>query len=130
MDNRKPKKGLFTKGEGLLMSALLALAILLTLCFARPRGGNIIRVYLNGELYAESSIFQDRVIVVEQPGGERNELVIADGRAWMRTASCKNQDCVHQSPLTAQGDGLRPLGDWIICLPNRVSVELVKEEAK
>ncbi|NCB31153.1 MAG: hypothetical protein EOM66_07065 [Clostridia bacterium] len=130
MNKTKPMKGLFTRSDGLLIAGLLVLLAVLLLVFTKPRGGDLVRVYLDGALYAEAPLSENQVIVVEQPGGERNELVIEDGRVWMQSASCENQDCVHQSPLTAEGAELRPLGNWIICLPNRVSVELVQEGAE
>lgn len=44
-------------------------------------------------------------------------LVIKDGEANMQEADCPNQICVHHSPISHKGE-------TIVCLPNRVIVEI------
>lgn len=46
----------------------------------------------------------------------------------MHSASCKNQDCVHQGDVTLDNYNNRVLNNWIICLPNQVTIELVAED--
>lgn len=124
----KPKGlgGLITKRDAWVLGAALGLLALSALLLLRPAAGDQVRVYLDGTLYAQAPLNKDRVIIIDQPGGLRNELVIQDGRAFMGAATCSNQDCVRQSPLAGGGTHMRPLGNWIICLPNKVSVELVE----
>ena len=43
---------------------------------------------------------------------------------FMASASCKNQDCVAQGEVTRANRGARPLGNMVICLPNKVTLEL------
>lgn len=126
MGKGKGPAGLIMKRDAWVLGAALGLLALSALLLLRPASGDRVRVYLDGALYAEAPLDKDQVIVIDQPDGKRNELVIQDGQAFMRAASCKNQDCVRQSPLAGDGAGVRPLGDWIICLPNKVSVELVE----
>lgn len=128
MESTKPAKKLFTKGDMLLIAALLVVLALSALLLARPKGGDKIRVYLGQEVYTEASLSKDQVILVEQPEGKWNKLVIQGGEAWMDSASCKNQDCVHQGHLSKAGASTGILGNWIVCLPNQVSVELITEE--
>lgn len=46
-------------------------------------------------------------------------LVISDGRADMESADCPNQICVHHSAISHTGE-------TIVCLPNRVVIEVVE----
>ncbi|MBQ6026404.1 MAG: NusG domain II-containing protein [Lachnospiraceae bacterium] len=45
-------------------------------------------------------------------------LVISDGKADMESADCPNQICVHHSAISHTGE-------TIVCLPNRVVIEVV-----
>ncbi len=47
-----------------------------------------------------------------------NQIVNQDGVVSMALADCRNQICVHSKPISAAGQS-------IICLPHRVSVELL-----
>ena len=44
-------------------------------------------------------------------------LIIKDGEAYMQEADCPNQICVHHSPVSHKGE-------TIVCLPNRVIIEI------
>ncbi len=44
------------------------------------------------------------------------------------SANCDNQDCVHQGMLTLANRDIRPLGNFIICLPHRVWLSLYTAE--
>ena len=44
-------------------------------------------------------------------------LIIKDGEAYMQEADCPNQICVHHSPVSNKGE-------TIVCLPNRVIIEI------
>lgn len=46
-------------------------------------------------------------------------LVISDGKADMESADCPNQICVHHSAISHTGE-------TIVCLPNRVVIEVVE----
>ena len=46
-------------------------------------------------------------------------LVISDGKADMESADCPNQICVHHSAISH-------IGETIICLPNRVVIEVIE----
>lgn len=127
MEETKPEKKLFTKGDRLLIAALLVALALSALLLVRPKGGDKIRVYLGQEVYTEASLSKDQIILIEQPDGKWNKLVIQGGEAWMDSASCANQDCVHQGHLRKTEADNRVLGSWIVCLPNQVSVELITE---
>lgn len=50
-----------------------------------------------------------------------NLLAISGDQVWMEAADCRDQVCVHHVPVSAGGEN-------IICLPNRLVVEIVDDE--
>lgn len=49
-----------------------------------------------------------------------NLLAISGDRVWMEAADCRDQVCVHHIPVSTGGE-------TIICLPNRLVVEIVND---
>lgn len=69
------------------------------------------------KIFATLSLDQDRTIDVAGPLGN-TRIVIAQGKARFLSSPCPNQYCIHQGWLSH-------LGQAAICLPNRVSLELL-----
>lgn len=113
------------KRDILIIGAALALCIAGALLFVHP-GGSMVRVYVGDELYEEAPLYVDRVITINQDGCE-NRVTIGGGSVYMSFSTCKNQDCVHQGKMTPDNIASRALSNWIVCLPNRVTVELTEE---
>ena len=85
-------------------------------------------VYVGGEEYAKVSAEDYQTITVDQGDGKVNVIVIGEHGVYMESATCKNQICVHHSPIDPnQADDLL-LDHWIVCLPNGVSVEVTGAE--
>lgn len=84
-------------------------------------------VFLADKEYARGRIGEDKTIIVEQPDGKVNEIVIDSQGVYMKYSTCHNQNCVEQGKLTLENTAGLALKNWIICLPNKVSVELVSE---
>ena len=61
-------------------------------------------------------VFEDRTIEIDNEG-HTNVIVIEDGTVRMESSSCKNQICVDHGRISL-------IGDSIVCLPNRVVVEI------
>lgn len=114
------------KKDIVIIGAALVICIAAALIFA-GRGKGSVRVYVGEELYEEASLYADRTIVIEQEDGCRNEVRIEDGKVYMAFSTCENQNCVHQGEMTPDNIASRALSNWIICLPNRVTVELGEE---
>ena len=114
------------KKDALIVLAALALAAaaLLTAIWGRGGATDSVRIYVDGALYAEMPLNEDGEIRVEQADGSVNVVAVEDGAAFMAYSSCKNQLCVQQGRVSAGGWALRALGRQIICLPNRVTVEM------
>lgn len=118
------------KKDIIVIAAALILCVAAALIFRAPAGGSIVRVRVDGEVYCEAPLNEDKTIVVEQQNGARNEICISNGSVYMHSASCPNKECVEQGEMSEQNAASRALGNWIICLPNRVTVELITEDDK
>ena len=79
--------------------------------------GNLVRVSVDGRQVAEYPLSVDGEYTLN---GGTNVLVIKNGRAYMKYASCPDGLCVNQGEAYM-------LGQKIVCLPNRVMVEVVGE---
>ena len=114
-----------TKRDALLILAvaLIAGGLLLWRFTRNAAASGTIYIYVDGQLYTSAPAGKEQLIRVEQENGSVNEVQITEDAVSMASSTCTNQDCVHQEPLTADNLDQRALGEWIICLPNRVTVE-------
>ena len=85
------------------------------------------KIYVGDELYKEISLSEDQTVIIEQQDC-KNVIRIENGGVFMQESTCRNQDCIEQGTVTPENAGSRALGNWIICLPNKVSVELAPGE--
>lgn len=113
-----------------LIAAFLLCAGLLSGCgsgqdAANPGPADQVSIYIGNDLYETVPFGTPQVIEVEQKNGMVNEVTLTEDAVFMSSASCDNQDCVHQGHITLENYEQRPLGQWIICLPNQVTIELV-----
>lgn len=82
-------------------------------------------IYVKDVEYQRVSLEDPQLVVIEQDGKHNKVQVTKDG-FFMYEATCENQDCLLQGEVTLENLTRRPLGAWVICLPNQVSVELVR----
>ena len=103
-----------TKYWILIFTALAAVCILLTvLFFCTGQPANRALVYSDGQLVRTIDLTEDGEYTIEN-GEEWNVLTVENGKIRVSSASCKNQDCVHQ--------GASDHGAPIVCLPNRLTI--------
>ncbi len=57
-----------------------------------------------------------------------NVIHLTPNGVYMESATCENQDCVHQGEVTLENKAGRALENMIICLPNQVCLELYSIE--
>ncbi len=86
-------------------------------------------ISVNSEEYKRVSLDEPQTVVIDQ-GHKHNEVKITNNGVVMAASNCENQDCVKQGEATLDNIDNRVLGGWIVCLPNEVSIELVKGEAE
>lgn len=107
------------KNDMYLIAALLVIAA--AVCLFRWQGketGKEVQVTIDGETYGTYSLMENQTLSL----GENNEMEILDGKVSMKRAECPDQLCVQQGWTDIQGEK-------IICLPNRVIIEVTKGEA-
>ncbi len=93
---------------------LIALSVFLIMELTRREGAYAV-VTLDGREVARYSLDEDGEYYLN---GGTNTLVIENGRAYMKHANCKNGLCVNEGKISRTGER-------IVCLPNRVMVEIV-----
>ena len=57
-----------------------------------------------------------------------NAIHVTQDSMYMKSATCENQNCIKQGTVNLQNMETRVLGNMIICLPNRVVLELLLPE--
>lgn len=97
-----------------VLIALIAAVALGVLLFAKD--GDTVVVTVDGQLYGEYPLSVDRQVEIVNGEGH-NLLVIEGGKAFVKSASCPDGICASHRPVSKDGES-------IICLPNKVVVEI------
>ena len=77
-----------------------------------------LRITVDGEEYGVYSLEEDQVIHI----GDTNVCVIKDGYVTMTEADCPDHLCMKQKRISKKGG-------TIVCLPNRVVLEITGDES-
>ena len=116
----KKAETVFKKGDLLLFLFLIIVALALLLFYLIPKEvGNEAIVKKDGEEIGRYPLSEDVRVCIGEEGGEYNILIIENGAAYIKEASCPDKLCSHQGKICEEGQTL-------ICLPNRVSVIIGK----
>lgn len=110
----------------ILAAVLLAAVILGALSFAlRPAvDTDEIIISVDGREYTRVPLGKPQTVTIRQHDGAVNVVEISADGAVMKSSTCDNQLCVQMGEVNRDNWEFRPNGAFIICLPNRVSVEL------
>lgn len=107
---------------------LLIAAVMLTLTLLnRPMtvvDEDMVIISVDGKEYARVPLSKPQTVTVAQKDGSVNVVEISDHGAVMLSSTCDNQLCVEMGEVTVDNWEYRPNQQFIICLPNRVGVEL------
>lgn len=110
INNRKLRNDL------LFIVALLLVVTVAGVCLWLFRGdGNTVTVTVDGNVYGVYPLSENRVEDIHTGDGQRNRLVIEDGKARIETATCPDGICADHYPISREGES-------IVCLPHRVVV--------
>lgn len=118
------------KKNWLVIAGIAAVAlILLAVVLLGPRPAKDVEestviISVDGKEYARVPLSAPRTVTVEQEDGSVNVIEVSDHGAVMHSSTCGNQLCVKMGEVTVDNWEFRPNREFIICLPNRVSVEL------
>ena len=98
----------------------LATAGLLYMNFSK-KDGSLVVVKVDGKVYKELPLNKDATLEIKGVGKGTNLLVIKDGHADVVDANCPDKLCVNQRQIDKDGE-------TIVCLPNKVVVEIESSE--
>lgn len=115
------------KRDVIIIAVFLVVAVvgLLGVQIFAPRGDIIYAdIYINDQLYEAVPLNENTVITVDQGDGKVNQVEVKNGQVFMAHSTCADQLCVDQGAMGPDNYEKRPLLNWIICLPNKVTVEL------
>lgn len=96
----------------------LAVSIFLVQRVVFMKAGEYVQVSVDGIVTDTYDLIEDRTIEIEGYAHFNNVLQIKDRKAKMIDAGCKDKLCVQQKEISKTGEA-------IICLPNRVVVEII-----
>lgn len=106
------------RNDFILIGALFIFAIVILLVVQLTKtNGNYAVVVSNGEEVDTYSLKEDNEITLRF-NDEFNVLVIKDGYAFIKDASCPDKLCVKQGKVHSSGETL-------VCLPNKTTVKIV-----
>lgn len=88
---------------------------------------DLVAIYVGNDLYTVLDFHEAQVFEVNQGNGVTNEITLTGDSVYMSHSSCDNQDCVQQGDITLENLETRVLMNWVICLPNGVTIELVPD---
>ena len=109
------------KADIVLLIIILVVGIPLSvLSLTEGIGGDKVLISLDGEIYGVYPLGEDREIDVTEDG-HTNHITIKDGQVSMSYSTCRNQVCVNTGAISQTKDA-------IVCLPNRVVVEIISSE--
>ncbi len=116
-------KDFFKKSDIILMISIVIIGLIsaVYISLAKTKGDKV-EIKAANHIYGTYSLYIDRTVVVEGKNS-KNIVTIKDGSVKMSSASCKNQVCVHHSPISK-------VGESIICLPNKVIVRIKGSSSK
>lgn len=112
------------RADIILSLALLVLSIILAVLLGKTNSNlpKVLRIEKDSKLYGEYDLSIDREIVLEDKN-HYNKIIIKNGKATMYEANCPDQICVHMHDISKSGE-------TIICLPNKVFLEIVDKNPK
>ena len=106
------------RNDIILISSLLLILFIVGLCFMFIRGeGNTVTVTVDGNSFGTYRLDENRTVEIRtgDNGENLNVLVIEDGRAYVKTATCPDGICASHRPIYRNGES-------IVCLPHRVVI--------
>lgn len=124
--NKKLSKNRKLKNDVVLavVITLLATAGLLLFNLLKTQG-DYVSVKINGEEKYRYSLSEnvDTVIYTGENNNQENRLIIENNQAYIISADCPDNICVGHRPVSN-------VNESIVCLPHKVVVEIVSDEAE
>lgn len=103
----------------LILSLLIVSTIALLFMLFNKKDGSYAVVVINGVETQSLSLSTNTEITLKN-GNDFNVLVIEDGKAYIKEASCPDKLCVKQHTVQYNGETL-------VCLPNKITVKIISD---
>lgn len=114
------------KRDWLIVGAVAVIAVVgSVIAFLLRSPSGTVNIYKDGVLYCTRSVGSVEEIEIRGDDGCVNVVEISREGVRMKSSTCPNKTCVDQGWLTPENSGYALTTNWIVCLPNRVSVEVV-----
>ena len=106
-----------TRNDIILATAVILTAVVAMLFWQFSRtDGTYVVVITDGIEIARYALDTDTEVVLGT-GGDRNVLVISNGKAFVREANCPDGICVGHRPISRTGE-------TIVCLPHKLVIKV------
>ena len=106
----------------LLLAGILIVCIVLSIPMLLPREtARYAEIISDGQLMHTVDLKIDRQILISTSNGGQNTVTVTDGRIGVTEASCPDHYCMDR--------GFCAGGTQIVCLPNRLIIRFVGEQA-
>jgi hypothetical protein len=103
-------------GGILAFGCILGLVVLLT-----SKDGNLVQVRVDGTIIESFQMNENLTYNIDGVNGGTNLLIIQDGEVWIDKATCPDGLCKNTGKVSQ-------VGQSIICLPNKVVVEILNQD--
>ena len=105
------------KNDIIFVAILLAVLAVVVVClFVFGQKGSVVKVTVDGKVYGTYALNRNQIVEIRTENGY-NLLVIEDGKAYVKEASCPDGICCSDKPINYTWES-------IICLPNKVVVSI------
>ena len=99
---------------------------------AKPAAGYVLVSYASGAFWLPLPESEDYSYPLSQLLSDNsvatNLIHVTPEGVYMEASTCDNQDCVEEGMVTLENKDTRILANWIVCLPNQVSLQLYTPE--
>ncbi len=99
----------------LLFAGLVSLFLITS--YVTKQNGSTVQILTAGKVYGTYDLRNVKKIPILVDGTVTNMLQIENGKAKMIEADCPDKLCLHQKAIAHQGE-------TIVCLPNKIVVEI------
>lgn len=113
-----------TVADKILSMVLIAVSLIVIGCqglWASDDTGKLIQISVDGEIYGKYE-FKDKTLEIETEYG-KNTVMIDRNCVWIEDANCPDK-------LDVKAGKIDKTGQMLVCLPNRLMIEIVGENKK
>ena len=112
----------------LAVAVLAAVMLIVSLGTGSQTDEDVAIISVDGNEYARIPLSKPQTVTIRQTDGAVNVVSVTADGVQMHSSTCENQLCVQTGQVTRDNWEFKPNGAFIVCLPNRVSVELAVKQ--